>query len=88
MPIKTHCNKSTGLNYFEVIETPGHSKLSLCLLHKNLLFGGDTIIEKENLVLKLPGSNRIDYKESIAKVKIKINNNTIVLPGHGNFFYF
>ena len=53
-----------------------------------MLFGGDTVIEKENLILKLPGSNKIDYKESIDKIINAIPKNTIVLPGHGNLFIF
>ncbi len=53
-----------------------------------MLFGGDTIINKEYLVLKLPGSNKFDFKESVAKLKIMININTIVLTGHGNLFCF
>ena len=75
-------------NYFEVIETPGHSIFSVCFFYKNMLFGGDTVIDKKNLVLKLPGSNKMNYKESIAKIKNIITGDTIVLPGHGDFFLF
>ena len=53
-----------------------------------MLFGGDTIINKEYLILKLPGSNKEDYKESLVKLKQKLSKNTIVLPGHGNVFCF
>jgi hydroxyacylglutathione hydrolase len=87
-PIETACNNYTDLNFFEVIETPGHSKLSVCFLYKNMLFGGDTIINKEYLVLKLPGSNKKDFKKTVTKIKKIINKNTIVLPGHGNMFCF
>ena len=75
-------------NYFKVIETPGHSTFSICFLYKNILFGGDTVIDKKNLVLKLPGSNKINYKESIDKIKKIIPDDTIVLPGHGDLFLF
>jgi glyoxylase-like metal-dependent hydrolase (beta-lactamase superfamily II) len=87
-PISTISNHTTDVNFFEVIKTPGHSKLSVCLLYKNILFGGDSIIEKKYLVLKLPGSNKVDYKESVNKVKLKMHKNTIVLPGHGSTFCF
>ncbi len=76
------------MNYFEVVETPGHSIFSVCFLYKNILFGGDTVIDKENLVLKLPGSNKMNYKESIDKIKNIIPDDTIVLPGHGDLFLF
>ena len=86
--IETSLSIPTNTNYFEVIETPGHSKLSVCFLYKNMLFGGDTVIDKKSLILKLPGSNKLDFKESIDKIKNKIPNDTIVLPGHGDLFYF
>jgi hydroxyacylglutathione hydrolase len=76
------------MNYFEVFETPGHSIFSVCFLYKNMLFGGDTVIDKENLILKLPGSNKMNYKESIDKIKNIIPDDTIVLPGHGDLFLF
>ena len=87
-PISTKSNKTIDVNFLEVIKTPGHSKLSVCLLYKNILFGGDSIIEKKYLVLKLPGSNKIDYEESVNKVKLKMHKSTIVLPGHGSPFCF
>ena len=51
-----------------------------------MLFGGDTVIDKKNLVLKLPGSNKMNYMQSIDKIKNIIPDDTIVLPGHGDFF--
>ena len=86
--IETALSIPSVTNYFEVIETPGHSIFSVCFLYKNMLFGGDTIIDKKNLILKLPGSNKINYKESIAKIKNIISGDTIVLPGHGDLFLF
>lgn len=86
--IETTLSIPTDSNCFEVIETPGHSKLSLCFLYKNILFGGDTVIDKKSLILKLPGSNKMDFKESIDKIKNIIPNDTIVLPGHGDLFIF
>ena len=86
--IETSLSIPTNTNYFEVIETPGHSKLSVCFLYKNMLFGGDTVIDKKSLILKLPGSNKLDFKESIDKIKTIIPNDTIVLPGHGDLFIF
>lgn len=86
--IETALSIPSTTNYFEVIETPGHSIFSVCFLYKNILFGGDTVIDKKNLILKLPGSSKINYKESIAKIKNIISGDTIVLPGHGDLFLF
>ncbi|TBH71743.1 MBL fold metallo-hydrolase [Aquirufa antheringensis] len=73
---------------FHVIKTPGHSKESYCYWYDGILFGGDTVIEKKNLVLKLPGSNKIEFMNSYNLLNSTIDNNTIVLPGHGDLFYF
>lgn len=88
MPIETNCINLSTLNYFKVIATPGHSKLSYCFRYKNILFGGDTVIEKKYLVFKLPGGDKSKYEESILKLNSEIETNTIVLPGHGNLFCF
>ena len=86
-PIETNLLNVCENNYFEVIATPGHSKNSYCYKYKNILFGGDTVIEKQNLVLKLPGSDKIKFKDSIVELKNKTEINTVVLPGHGNLFF-
>ena len=88
MPIETDCFNLCDSNYFEVIETPGHSDYSYCFRYKNILFGGDTVIEKKYLVFKLPGGNKSKFEISIMKLKSIIEKNTIVLPGHGNLFFF
>lgn len=87
-PIETTCVSKSDVNYFEIIETPGHSQLSYCFKYKNILFGGDTVIEKKYLVFKLPGGNKSKFEESVLKLNNKIENNTIVLPGHGNLFCY
>jgi hydroxyacylglutathione hydrolase len=86
--VNTSLSITSDTNFFEVIETPGHSIFSVCFLYKNMLFGGDTVIDKKNLVLKLPGSNKMNYMQSIDKIKNIIPDDTIVLPGHGDSFLF
>ncbi|MBU2633641.1 MAG: MBL fold metallo-hydrolase [Nanoarchaeota archaeon] len=39
LPIKT-------IKDFKIIKTPGHTSGSICLLHKDILFSGDTIFHK------------------------------------------
>ena len=88
LPIETECYNLSEINYFELIETPGHSNYSYCFKYKNILFGGDTVIEKKYLVFKLPGGDKSKFEKSIIKINSKIETNTIVLPGHGNLFCY
>lgn len=67
------------------IVTEGHSSGSICLLHENNLFSGDTLLETRT-PLKLPGSNRAIWNMSIDK--IKQHNFATVYPGHGNIFTY
>lgn len=85
-PIETVSNLNIVESYLKVIKTPGHSKESYCYIYDNIVFGGDTLIEKKYLVFKLPGGNKIDFNISINNLKVDINKNSIVLPGHGDFF--
>lgn len=77
-------------DYIKIIQTPGHTKGSLCFLIEELLFSGDTIIKKEFLVTKLPGGNKNELQKSYNKIEIlsKKNDNLLVFPGHGNYFKY
>lgn len=83
-------NMASTPDFVRIIETPGHSKGSVCFLIDNLLFSGDTIIKKEFLVTKLPGG----CKEALKKSFIKIDdlsgeiNDLIIFPGHGEMFKY
>lgn len=87
-PIETVVKLNTVISDLKIIKTPGHSKESYCFVYDNVLFGGDTVIEKKYLVFKLPGGNRNDFNYSIKNIRDNIDLNTIVLPGHGDLFYF
>ena len=86
-PIKTEITNYTNKSNLKVYKTPGHSQESYCYKYKNYLFSGDTIIEKKYLTFKFPGSNKLDYFKSVDFIKSSNPPNTIVLPGHGDFFY-
>ncbi len=67
--------------YFKVIETPGHTRDSICLLYGDILFSGDTIFHNGNIGrTDLPESNPKKMQESIEKIK-KIPYK-ILCPGH------
>lgn len=85
-PIETVADSKMFESFLKVIKTPGHSEESYCFNYDNILFGGDTLIEKKYLVLKLPGSNKKDYENSINLLKEQLVKDSIVLPGHGEFF--
>ena len=87
-PIQSNLNKKSKVDFFKVIPTPGHSRFSFCFKYKNILFGGDTLINAKYLVLKLPRANKSDYKESIKNLNNLLELDTVVLPGHGELFCF
>ena len=71
-------------NYrFRVIETPGHTEGSLCLLCDDSLFSGDTLFQR--------GMGRVDLPTgSMKKIIVSIKNKLFTLPeeirvypGHG-----
>lgn len=85
-PRETIADSITFEKDFEVFNTPGHSQESYCFVYDNIVFGGDTIIKKKYLVLKLPGSDKKIYNNTINFLKEKIDVNSIVCPGHGEYF--
>lgn len=77
---------------FQIIQTPGHTPGSICLLHKKskTLFSGDTIFAEGNI-----GRTDFSYssgkkmKESLAKLKdmAKAAEYAEVCPGHGERYF-
>lgn len=86
-PIQTISTSIMDVSHFEVIKTPGHSKESHCFIYEDVIFGGDTIIDSKYLVFKLPGGDREQFENSLRKIMKIVCNNSIVLPGHGDYFF-
>lgn len=68
------------------IFTPGHSVDSTSYLVNKFLITGDAFIPKVPPVTKLKGGNKEQYAVSCNLIKSLINNDTILLPGHGPMF--
>lgn len=70
----------------EVIETPGHSKDSICLLGKNFIFVGDLIFKEGIGRTDLFGGSEVELKKSLKRLKKLIKPEMKVFPGHGPIF--
>ena len=73
-------NDVAKLKMFKIIETPGHTGGSICLLYKDVLFTGDTLFDCGCGRVDLPSSEPSLMKESLEKLeKIKYK---FFCPGH------
>lgn len=72
---------------FVVLETPGHSPGSICLLvDDKLLFCGDTLLSDEPTGTRFRGSDKnILHRVSYPKLQ-SLDESVIVYPGHGSDF--
>ena len=66
----------------KIINTPGHTNGSICILINNMLFTGDTLFNNGVGRTDLPTGNVIKLNESIKKI-LKMNRELVVYPGHG-----
>ena len=65
-----------------VLETPGHTPGSVCLLTENTLFSGDTLFAGSCGRTDLPGGSWEQMQSSLKRLA-GIEANLWVLPGHG-----
>lgn len=72
---------AVGSLRFLVMETPGHTPGSVCLLCENTLFTGDTLFAGSCGRTDL-GGNTQDMRRSLARLAA-IRENYTVCPGHG-----
>jgi glyoxylase-like metal-dependent hydrolase (beta-lactamase superfamily II) len=72
-----------GKNKFTVLHTPGHSPGGICLLSGKLCFTGDTIFRYSIGRTDLPGGNYHTLINAIQNRLMVLDENTIILPGHG-----
>ena len=65
-----------------VLQTPGHTPGSVCLLTENTLFSGDTLFAGSCGRTDLPGGSWEQMQASLKRLS-QIEANLWVLPGHG-----
>lgn len=65
-----------------VIETPGHTPGSVCLLAEGTMFSGDTLFAASCGRTDLPGGDGAAMKDSLKRLAA-LETNYWVLPGHG-----
>ena len=66
----------------KILETPGHTEGGICYLIDGNLFSGDTLFKRYVGSTDLPGGNYSKIENSIKNVLYKLDDNTIVYPGH------
>lgn len=74
-----------GEDELKILETPGHTMGSICILVKNSLFTGDTLFSGTVGRTDLGGSAEF-LKRSLDRLK-SLSDDLIVYPGHGEFTY-
>lgn len=68
---------------FSVMETPGHSKGSVCYFADNLMISGDLLFLGSVGRTDLDGGSSEEMRETFINKIDKIQENFAVLPGHG-----
>ena len=70
-----------GLN-IQVLQTPGHTPGSVCLLTENTIFSGDTLFEGSCGRTDLPGGDWATIQKSLKRLAA-LEGNFWIFPGHG-----
>lgn len=72
-----------GDSEIKVLHTPGHSPGGICFLHETNVFVGDTLFQGSIGRSDLPGGSHQTLINSIKTQLLSLDDNIIVLPGHG-----
>ena len=75
--------------YVRTIPTPGHSDCSQCieLWHEHHLwavFTGDSLVNGHDVITRFPSGSKKVFREITEPYLMKINDETTILPGHGD----
>ena len=75
-----------GDEVLQVINTPGHTPGSLCLLGEKVIFTGDTLFKDGYGRTDFPGGSPDDMGKSLERLKKLIKPGMTIFPGHGEPF--
>jgi len=70
----------------KVLNTPGHTRGSICLLGDNFIFTGDTLFKEGYGRTDLPGGSQREMEDSLRKLSEILKPGMIIYPGHGQAF--
>ena len=73
---------------FKVLETPGHTPGSVCLIHEDIVITGDTLFKDSIGRVDFPHSDENEMGRSLMKLLNTLEDNTLILPGHGDTAYW
>ena len=71
----------------EIMETPGHTDSSLSFLIDEYFISGDFILQNDRVITNLPTGSKKQYVESVNNCS-KYLEKKLILPGHGEAFYY
>lgn len=75
-----------GNDTLKVIHTPGHSKGSICLIGRDIIFSGDTVFKGGYGRTDLIGGSSKEMESSLKKLYQFTEPGIIIYPGHGEEF--
>lgn len=76
-------NIELGETALSIIETPGHTEGSICILSDGKLFSGDTLFRFSVGNTSFETGNWDDLASSIEDKLYKLDDDIVVYPGHG-----
>lgn len=82
-PMKQGDTITIGRLIFSVVETPGHSPGSICLIGEGVVFAGDTLFAGSIGRTDLFGGDYRQLMDSIHSQLMILPDDTLVYPGHG-----
>ncbi|MDR2519931.1 MAG: MBL fold metallo-hydrolase [Eubacteriaceae bacterium] len=74
---------AVGDEFLTVMETPGHTRGSVCLLAPGALFSGDTLFCEGIGRTDFEGGSERDIVQSIQRLFREVGDSVPVYPGHG-----
>ena len=74
-------------NDIGIFSTPGHSPGSVCITVRNILFTGDSFLERGPMNRYPGGSERLYREKTIPLLRELLKQTNAIYPGHGDIFF-